>query len=204
MTLPQQGVDQDAKSVEEMYVSVGTSIARPYGRGVVFLSMGVQYRKRPSFSVRRTRVPKCRTLQKHRFASHLDGIFGKGFGRSKPLPYNYIETLPDNNHYSFFSLQSSVFSNIRPSPTMGFICFAFGWVILGRVRREHSSAETPFSKRERQPFCPLRGHFPYQGNLPLSLRDVSPTGSTPPLHNLTETSRPRNENKKRHMETMCL
>ena len=38
MLLPRQGVGQDAKSVEEMYVSVGTSIARPYGRGVVLLS----------------------------------------------------------------------------------------------------------------------------------------------------------------------
>ena len=95
-------------------------------------------------------------------------------------------------------------------PTDGFLCYALGGIEqIGcgmsdtRVERrtlrkdqfaprdnvierktlweKHSSAETPFSKRERQPFCPLRGHFPYQGNLPLSLRDVSPTGSTAPL-----------------------
>ena len=125
-----------------------------------FLSISrFRYKKRPSFSVRQTRVPKRRTLQYVSSASRLGEILGKGFGRSiprrrrlslsengnpfvrfadispirgishchfvtspqrgAPLPYNYIEMLPDNNHYSFLSLQSSVFNNICPSPIIG-------------------------------------------------------------------------------------
>ena len=38
MLLPRQRVGQNAKSIEKMYVSVGTSIARPHGRGVELLS----------------------------------------------------------------------------------------------------------------------------------------------------------------------
>ena len=42
---------------------------------------------------------------------------------NKPLPYNSTETFPRNIHYSFFSLQSSVFNNTCPSPTSLLKCF---------------------------------------------------------------------------------
>ena len=68
-TPPAQGVGQDAKSVEEMYVSVGTSIARPYGRNISFLSHAFDNK-----NARHSADDRWSSLRKHGFASRLNNI----------------------------------------------------------------------------------------------------------------------------------
>ena len=62
------------------YIDVGTSIARPYGRGVVLLSTVFDIG-----NARHSRyVNKRRTLRRVSFASRLGGVYRKGNGGSIP------------------------------------------------------------------------------------------------------------------------
>ena len=86
MLLPRQGVGQETTPVEELYVSVGTSIARPHGRNVFPLSHAFDNKNARHSADEDTRVQAPYPTEAW-ICFALVGIEKNRIGRSKPLPY---------------------------------------------------------------------------------------------------------------------